>query len=71
MSLGIYKQYQPGMFHPTAKKTRKLLPRVTCLRWQCGESWQPRVEHPVQCPRCKSVKWFESNEGSDDEEENV
>ena len=29
--------------------------RATCGR--CGHEWQPRVENPVACPRCKNPNW--------------
>ena len=29
---------------------------------QCGAEWTPRVENPVQCPRCKRVDWKEVQE---------
>ncbi len=29
----------------------------TCKR--CGSKWISRVEHPIQCPRCKSLDWDE------------
>ncbi len=25
----------------------------------CGKEWMPRVEDPVQCPRCKREDWKE------------
>ena len=30
--------------------------RATCGK--CGHEWQPRVEKPVACPRCKNNKWL-------------
>ena len=32
------------------KQTRD---KVRCQRPQCGYEWTPRVESPVECPKCK------------------
>ncbi|MFA5379972.1 MAG: hypothetical protein WC455_29700 [Dehalococcoidia bacterium] len=29
--------------------------QCTCRR--CGATWTPRVDKPIQCPRCKRVDW--------------
>jgi len=29
--------------------------KKTCVK--CKHEWIPRVENPVQCPACHSVKW--------------
>ena len=31
--------------------------RHTCDK--CGHVWLPRVNTPVRCPKCQSVKWDE------------
>lgn len=32
-----------------------IMQKLTCLR--CGHTWYPRIEKPVQCPRCKTLAW--------------
>jgi predicted Zn-ribbon and HTH transcriptional regulator len=34
-----------------------VLPREHCRK--CGYQWVPRVENPVQCPRCQSPRFRE------------
>jgi len=31
------------------------IPHYTCAK--CSWSWQPRVEQPKVCPKCRSDKW--------------
>jgi len=28
-----------------------------CSCKKCGATWWPRVERPVRCPRCESIRW--------------
>lgn len=33
--------------------------KATCR--QCGYKWVPRVDDPIECPKCKSRKWKGEN----------
>jgi len=32
-----------------------IVPLNSCLR--CGHEWEPKLEEPRQCPKCKSAYW--------------
>jgi len=34
---------------------------------QCGHEWIPRVENPVECPKCKRNYWKEEKRGVENE----
>lgn len=40
------------------------LPKCHCNR--CGHRWNPAVENPTVCPRCKSYDWQGQPEWVDD-----
>jgi len=31
---------------------------LICQR--CGHEWYPRIPDPKQCPKCRSVRWYEA-----------
>lgn len=33
--------------------------KCKCNSPKCGHQWQPIVQDPVVCPRCKSYNWRE------------
>lgn len=36
--------------------------KLECKRKSCGHRWYPRIVDVKQCPKCRSVRWYQPKE---------